>query len=227
VNSTKPASATSKTVKASLLPILQVTPLLRDILVDEFREGNKGFLQRVLIHLRVPTETRPIVPRVLGGPHFRGVHQLTLEGGTAAGTRRELAARNPREAIGVTEELFPLSGEVIPGAIVFAVLALSGAGREVREAEATGAEGRREARKEVERAGRKVLVIRGKGEVGTDAAVGEDDGTAFEHVEAVGGRRGWAERGRIWEGEGEKRRVIRWVFGAMVRVRVGFGLGFG
>lgn len=169
------------------------------------------------------------MPRVLGGPHFRGVHQLTLEGGTAAGARRELAAGNPREAIGVTEELLPLPGKVIPGAIVFAVLALGGAGREVVEAKSAGAEGRREAGKEVERAGRKVLVIGGKGEVGADAAVGEDDGTSFEHVEAVGRRRGWAERGGVWEGEGEKGRVIRWEFRARVRVRVrvGFGLGFG
>lgn len=161
MNCTKPASATSKTVKASLLPILQVTPLLRDILVDELREVNKCFLQRVLIHLRVPTEICPVVSRVLGGPHLRGVDQLTLEEGTAAGARRKLAAGNPGEAIGVTEELLPLPGEVIPGAVVVSVLALGGAGRVVREAEAPGAEGRREAGKEVKRAGRKVLVIGG------------------------------------------------------------------
>jgi len=164
---------------------------------------------------------------VFGGPHLRGVHQLTLEGGTAAGARRELAAGNPREAISVTEELLPLPGEVIPGAVVVAVLALGGARREVGEAEAAGAEGRREAVKEVKRAGRKVLVIGGKGEVRADAAIGEDDGTAFKHVEAVGGRRGWAERGGVWEGEGKEGRVIGWVFGARVRVRIGFGFGLG
>ncbi|CAJ1977216.1 unnamed protein product [Sphenostylis stenocarpa] len=59
VNCTKPASSTSKTMKASLLPILQLTPLLWDIIVDELRKVNNGFLQSV-------------VPRVLGGPPLRG-----------------------------------------------------------------------------------------------------------------------------------------------------------
>ena len=66
------------------------------------------------------------------------------------------------------------------------------------------------------------MVIGREGEVGADTAVGEDDGAAFEHVEAIGGRRGSTQRGRggVREGEGEGE-----VFGA--RVRVGVGVGFG
>ena len=50
-------------------------------------------------------------------------------------------------------------------------------------------------------AGREVVVIGGEGEVGSDAAVGEDDGAALQHVEAVGRGRRWRERGRFGEGD--------------------------
>lgn len=36
-----------------------------------------------------------------------------------------------------------------------------------------------------------ILIIRGESEIRSDAAVGEDDGSPFEHVEAVGRRRRW------------------------------------
>lgn len=79
---------------------------------------------------------------------------------------------------------------------------------------------------------REILVIGGKSEVGSDAAVGEDDGSSFEHVEAVGRWRGWTW---LREVEGDQSRVIGWVFGARIRFRVvrvwvirvvGFGFGF-
>ena len=101
-------------MKAPLLAIFQASPLLRDILVNELRKVTKGFLQRVLIHLRVSRRIRqPIEPGVLGGP------QVT-------GARRELL---PGNAIGVTEKLLPLPGEVIPGtAVIITVFSLGGGG---------------------------------------------------------------------------------------------------
>lgn len=79
------------------------------------------------------------------------------------------------------------------------------------------------------------MIIRRKSEVGSDATVGEDDSSSFEHVEAVG-RRWW------WTGfrelKGDQGRVVVWEFGAGIRVRfwvkvwfgiriIGVGFGFG
>lgn len=75
------------------------------------------------------------------------------------------------------------------------------------------------------------MVIGGKSEVRSDTSIGKDDGSPFEHVEAIGRRRGWTG---LREVKGNQGRMIVWEFGTRIRLRVmvrvvkiGFGFGIG
>uniref|UniRef100_A0A2P2QRF9 Uncharacterized protein MANES_03G178600 n=1 Tax=Rhizophora mucronata TaxID=61149 RepID=A0A2P2QRF9_RHIMU len=73
---------------------------------------------------------------------------------------------------------------------------------------------------------RKVLVIGRESEIGSDAAVGKDDGAAVQHVEVVGGRlERWRPRFRKVDG---KRGCRHWFYcGGTGLRRQGDYIGFG